>query len=78
MYTAFVLLKLKSGKEQEVYRALMKFSEIQGLRQVFGDYDILARVETGDFKTLRDIVINKIRSVDGIIATTTLIAIEES
>jgi DNA-binding Lrp family transcriptional regulator len=77
MYTAFVLLKLKAGKEQDVYKGLMKFPEIQGLRQVFGDFDIIARIETNDFKNIREIVLNKIRSVDGILHTTTLISVEE-
>ena len=77
MFTAFVLLKLKAGKEQEVYKALMRYSEIQGIRQVFGDFDILARIETNDFKHIRDTVMNKIRSIDGVISTTTLIGLEE-
>lgn len=77
MFTAFILLRLAAGKEKEVHNTLMKSSEIQGIRQVFGEYDIIARVETKDFMEIRDIVINRIRQIDGVISTTTLISMEE-
>jgi DNA-binding Lrp family transcriptional regulator len=78
MFTAFVLVKLAAGREKDVHNALMKLSEIQGIRPVFGDYDIIARIETADFRNIRDIVMNKIRRIDGVMSTTTLIGVEEN
>jgi DNA-binding Lrp family transcriptional regulator len=77
MFTAFVLIKTLPGNELKVHDELLKIQEVGGVRTVFGEYDIIARVEASDFKKLKDIVLTKIRHINGITATTTLIAAEE-
>lgn len=77
MFTAFVLIRIAPGKERNTYEDLAKIPEVEGIRQVFGEYDVILRVETENFKDFRDIIVDKIRSIDGIAETTTLIAVEE-
>ncbi|MBN2600112.1 MAG: Lrp/AsnC ligand binding domain-containing protein, partial [Candidatus Thermoplasmatota archaeon] len=42
------------------------------LHPLFGEYDLIAKIEADDFESLGDIVVNKIRSIEGVIDTKTL------
>lgn len=76
MVTCFVLINVSAHKEDDVYNALMAVDQIEGIRETFGQYDLIARVEAKDLRELRKLIIEKVRSVDGVIATTTLITSE--
>jgi DNA-binding Lrp family transcriptional regulator len=76
MLTCFVLINVEAKSENEVYDELMKCPEVEGIREVFGEYDLIARVEARNLKELRKIVIDKVRSVPGVLATTTLVTAE--
>ena len=72
MSLAFVLISAVPGKEQTVYGTLLKVAEITELHPLFGEYDLIAKVEAGDLDTIGQIVVAKIRSVDGVAETKTL------
>ena len=58
--------------EHEVYIKLSKMKEIIELQPLFGEYDIIAKIEAEGFEKLGEIIINKLRSVKGVIDTKTL------
>jgi DNA-binding Lrp family transcriptional regulator len=72
MAIGFVLITTTPGKESEVFSVLKKVSEIKELYPVFGDYDIIVKVEAKDADALGSVIINKIRSIPGISDTKTL------
>ena len=72
MATGFVLIKAAPTHEHEVYNKLSKIKEIIELHPLFGEYDIIAKIEVEDFEKLGQIIISKIRSIDGVIDTKTL------
>ena len=76
MVTCFVLIKVEAKKEDYVYKTLLKLGDVEGIREVFGEYDIIARVEAKDMRFLREILIDKIRNIDGVTNTTTLVTLE--
>jgi DNA-binding Lrp family transcriptional regulator len=76
MLTCFILINVEAKKENEVFDRLAKIKEIEGIREVFGQYDIICRMEARTLKEMRSLVIEKIRGVPGVIATTTLITSE--
>jgi DNA-binding Lrp family transcriptional regulator len=76
MLTCFILIRVEAKKEDEVYDHLVKVKEIEGIREVFGEYDMICRMEARNLKEMRSLVIQKVRSVPGVIATTTLITSE--
>jgi DNA-binding Lrp family transcriptional regulator len=76
MLTCFVLINVEAKMENKVYDELAKVPQIEGIREVFGQYDLIARMEARNLKELRTLVIDKVRSVPGVIATTTLITSE--
>ena len=76
MLTCFILIRVEAKKEDQVYNSLVQVKEIEGIREVFGEYDMIARMEARNLKELRSLVIQKVRSVPGILSTTTLITSE--
>ena len=59
-------------RDQDIYNELSKIKEIVDLHPLFGDYDLIAKVEAEDLNRLSQVVVDKIRSVPGIIDTKTL------
>ena len=68
----FVLINTVPAHEHEVYNKLSKVPEIVELHPLFGEFDIIAKIEADDFESLGNIVVNKIRTIEGIIDTKTL------
>ena len=72
MAIGFVLISTAPATEHEVYNELSKVSDIVELHPLFGEYDLIAKIESDDFKGLGNIVLSTIRSVNGVIDTKTL------
>jgi len=72
MLIGFVLIKAAPKLEHEVYNKLSKFDQIIELNPLFGEYDLIAKIEGDDFEKLGEITINIIRKVKGVIDTKTL------
>jgi DNA-binding Lrp family transcriptional regulator len=72
MALGFVLVKISPKKEKEVYEKLANLEEIEELYPLFGEYDLIAKIVVRDFEELSDIVVKKIRSLDGVLETKTL------
>lgn len=72
MVLGFVLISAAPGKEDRVYEALLKVPEITELHPLFGDYDLIAKVEAGDLDRLGQVVLESIRCVEGVTETKTL------
>ena len=71
MAIGFILIKTEPSKEQQVYEALGAVEDIVELHPLFGEYDLIAKVETGDFYDLGQVVVRKIRTVEGVLDTQT-------
>jgi len=72
MAIGFVLITIAPTHEHDVYNKLSKVPEIIELHLLFGEYDLIAKIEADDFEDLGVVVVNKIRSIDGVIDTKTL------
>ncbi len=75
MAIGFVTINIIPGREYEVYNKLVKISQIIELHPLFGEYDLIAKIEAEDYESFGQIIIKKIRTVDDIIDTKTLIGI---
>jgi DNA-binding Lrp family transcriptional regulator len=73
--TGFVLMHISPLHESDVFNKLSKLSEVIELHPIFGEYDLIAKIESKDFESIGKIVINKIRTIEGIVDTKTLIGI---
>ena len=72
MAIGFVLISAAPAHEHEVYNQLSKVKEIIELHPLFGEYDLIAKIEAENFEKLGEIIIDNIRSVKGVIDTKTL------
>lgn len=70
MVIAYVLISTEPGKEQAVLKMLQKADGIVEIHPLFGEYDIMAKVEAEGITHLSEIV-ESIRQVDGIKGTKT-------
>lgn len=73
MATGFALLSISPLHEKEVYEALNQMSEISEVHPLFGEYDILVKIECLDIDSIGEVVIKKIRSLSGIVDSKTMI-----
>ncbi len=67
-----MLINVAPGTEKKVFDTMIKWDEIQELYPLFGDYDLIAKIQATDYESLSDIVVNKIRSIRGVTETKTL------
>ncbi len=74
---AYVVFKVSSGTEREVCQKLVEFDEIIQADIVFGEYDVLAKIETQDLADLEEFVSKKIRNVPDVLVTSTMIVSRE-
>jgi len=70
---AYVLLVTEVGKEYEVVQELKKIKGMQEVKAVYGEFDIVSRIEGVDLKAL-DEAVTKLRKIPSVIRTVTLIS----
>ncbi len=75
MATAYVLINCDLGYEEQVIKELKRISDVKVVLGTFGAYDILAKVESANVKNLRETITWKIRKIDKVRTTLTLMAI---
>ena len=75
MVIAFVLISTETGKEKDVLQELNSMSEVKEAWTVYGDYDIIAKIESENMDGLNDLILSKLRQVGQVSMTTTLIGL---
>jgi DNA-binding Lrp family transcriptional regulator len=73
---AFVLINAEIGSEDEVVTELRKIGNVKESYVVYGVYDIVAKVEAESMDKLKEIVTWKIRRLDKVRSTLTMIVVE--
>jgi len=73
---AFVLINAEIGEEAEVIKALKKIENVKEAHLIYGVYDIIARVEADSMDRLKEIITWKMRKLDKVRSTLTMIVIE--
>jgi DNA-binding Lrp family transcriptional regulator len=75
MAVGFVLITTVPGKEHLVFEELAKVKGVVYRNLLFGEYDIIGKIEAEDFNEIGQIVVDGIRSISGVIDTKTLTGI---
>lgn len=63
------------GSEEDVIDALKNVEDVKEIHGTFGAYDIIAKVDNSKMDTLRETITWKIRKIDRIRSTLTLMGI---
>ena len=74
MAVAFVLVNAELGTEEDVIREIRKLSDVKEAHLVYGMYDIMVKVEGPTVEKVKETVNTKIRKMDKIRSTLTMIA----
>lgn len=73
MAIGFALLSISPLHEKSVFEALRNIPQITEIHPLFGDYDILIKMECTDIDQIGELVIQKIRSLKGVVDSKTMI-----
>ena len=76
MATAYVLINCELGSEEAIIQQLKNLEGVTEVHGTFGAYDILAKIESSTVETLRETITWKIRKIEKIRSTLTLMGIE--
>jgi len=77
MKTAYVLINCDLGDEATIIDELKHLDNVKEVHGVFGAYDIITKVESDSVENLRDTITWKIRKLNRVRSTLTLLAIED-
>ncbi len=75
MGEAIVLIRVQPGREKEVLEKIRAIEEVKEALSVTGRFDIVARTSAPDIDMLGKITLEKIRALEGVLYTETLIAV---
>ena len=76
MPLAFVLINAEIGSENDVLGELKKIDNVREAYVVYGVYDIIAKVEADTMDKLKSMVTWRIRRLDKVRSTLTMIVVE--
>jgi DNA-binding Lrp family transcriptional regulator len=76
MATAYVLINCELGSEEEIIKQLKELDGVTEVHGTFGAYDILSKIESSSVESLRETITWKIRKIDKIRSTLTLMGID--
>ena len=77
MATAYVLINCELGSEEAIIQQLNSIDGVKESHGTFGAYDILAKIESLTVEALRETITWKIRKIEKIRSTLTLMGIED-
>lgn len=72
---AFVLIDVRGDHTKSAYKTITRIEGVQAVHAVTGPYDLIVQVEAEHIEQLNDLVLTRIRGVDGVIKTSTAIVL---
>ena len=76
MTIAYVLLNSKLGQDSTIETDLKDVPEVKEVYAVYGVYDFIVKLEAVGMSELKDIITNKIRRIQNVRSSLTLITVE--
>ena len=77
MPMAYVLINTEPKHMENVVSTLEKLDAVVEIFPVYGVYDVVAKVQADTMEKLKDIVTWKVRSIDDVRSTITMLVLEE-
>ncbi len=74
---AYILVKVKAGKAQDVLSTLRALPDIEMAHACFGNPDIFGLVNASDDRALAKLIMDKILTIPGVEETDTHIVVQE-
>jgi len=77
MHMAYVLINTEPKHMESVVSALEKLDAVVEIFPVYGVYDVVAKIQAETMEKLKDIVTWKVRSLDEVRSTITMLILED-
>ncbi len=74
---AFLLISAEIGRERDVAAELESIKSVSEVHVTYGVYDVIAKVEAETPDKLKETITNRIRTLDHIKSTLTMVVVEE-
>ncbi len=68
------MINVKKNHKKEVLEKLSRTSDVMDVYPIYGDYDIIAKIQAKSFSGLGKVIVRKILSIDSVLATKTYTA----
>ena len=78
MKTAYVLVTCDLGFDAEIIDEIKQLEDVKEVLGIFGAYDILVKVESANVENLKDAITWKIRKINRVRSTLTLMVAEKN
>jgi DNA-binding Lrp family transcriptional regulator len=73
MAIGFALISISPLNEKQVYETIKNMPQVIEVHPLFGEYDLLVKIECKDIDAIGELVIRNIRATKGVMDTKTLI-----
>lgn len=73
MVTSYTLARVEPAKDMVVYNEVKKLPQVKEVITTYGEYDLIIKVEVETLADLDNFVFHKLRVIEGVDSTTTLI-----
>lgn len=78
MVMAYVLIAVEGAEPSVVAKELNNIEEIENIHLIFGEYNIIAVVKTKTLINLKEVALDRISKVRGVVKTSSLIVADEN
>lgn len=65
--------RARAARDKEVYMKVKASEEVKDIILTYGEYDLILKIESNSLEDLDHFIFNKLRAIDGITTTTTLL-----
>ena len=77
MVKAYVLIETEGRDPHMIANDIMNVEEVENAHLIYGEYDIIASVNGNNLVDLKELALEKIGKIKGVIKTSTLIVADE-
>ncbi len=73
MVVSYTLVRVQPSKDRDIFNKVKAFPEVKEVITTYGEYDMIVKIEEATMDDLDEFIFHKLRHLEGIEATTTLI-----
>ena len=73
MISAFVLVSVGTASEKKVLEAIRNIEEVSFAHELYGEWDLIAKIEVSDIRDLDGVISKKIREIPEVKLTSTMV-----
>jgi DNA-binding Lrp family transcriptional regulator len=77
MTIAYVLITSAPQRDHQIYLELKRIKEVVEVYPLFGDYDLIAKIDSSDVESIGRLVLYKVGAIPGVVHTETLTVLED-